>query len=392
MKLVIFGLYSDIKSYYGSNIYNYKLIEYLSQINGLELHVITIGDRNDKIIANNLHIHLIKKSKYLSIPHFHPILISKLIWSARMIKPDVIHVISAYYPYSTAAAILRKKFPIVLTAYGILANEIPYYSKDIKNIYKKIYYDFFSFFDIMNERYVLSRIPNIIVDSQSIKNLIKNWTKSNIYAIPAGLDYNELQGNFLYNPSLERPDIFLVNNFYSLKGIDILIKATSLVKKHIPEIKVFIGGSGVLEKDLKYLAQKLDLDENIKFLGFISDKDKFAYYNLCKIVVVPSRWDCQPAALFEAGAFGKPVIASDMSNPGIIEDYKTGLIFKSEDIADLAQKILILMNDKELRVAMGSAAKEKVKIYDWDNVVQEYLSIYLKSIECYNEEKRNRKR
>jgi phosphatidylinositol alpha-mannosyltransferase len=118
----------------------------------------------------------------------------------------------------------------------------------------------------------------------------------------------------------------------------------------------------------------------VKFIGFISEEEKYLNYKACKIAVVPSRWDCQPAALFDAAASGKPVIASNMSNPGIVEDGRTGLVFKSEDIEQLGNKIITLLKNVQLREEMGKLAKEKVKQYDWSKVAERYVEIYEQAI------------
>jgi len=56
----------------------------------------------------------------------------------------------------------------------------------------------------------------------------------------------------------------------------------------------------------------------------------------------------------------KPIVASNVGGiPYIVEDGKTGLLFKSENVEDLAEKIIMLLKDKELRDKMGKAGKER---------------------------------
>lgn len=180
---------------------------------------------------------------------------------------------------------------------------------------------------------------------------------------------------------------FFVNNLRKFKGVDILIKAIAVVIKVVPNISVYIAGSGPQETELKALVKRLNLEDLVKFLGFISEEEKYQYYKACKLVVVPSRWDCQPFALFDAAASGKPVIASDMSNPGIVEDGKTGFIFESENVEDLADKIITLLKDEKLRDEMGKANMEKAKQYDWCKVAERYIEIYKEVIADFHERK-----
>jgi len=372
----------------GSYVYNYMLAYYLSRIKGIELHIIMIGDENKQFKENNLTIHMTKIWEFGSIPFLTPILLHKMKRKVIGINPDVVHGISTSYIYSPVVASLRDKYPTVLTVYGIAAIEGKYYRAEYKRIWRFIA----DFVSIINERYVISKIPNIIVDAPSIKDLISKWTKSKIYVVPAGIEYNKIEEIQSRNLLNDESDIFFVNKLQKLKGVDILIEAIPIVIEAIPNLSVYIAGSGPQENELKSLVKKLNLESNVKFSGFISEEEKYQYYKTCKLVVVPSRWDCQPAALFDAAASGKPVIASDMSNPGIVEDGKTGLIFKSENVEDLADKIITLLKNGKLREEMGRAAKEKVKQYDWSKVAERYVEIYKEVISDFHERKAKDKR
>lgn len=390
MKLVIIRSNPLNKVYGGATIYEDKLTYHLLHTKDIELHIITFGNENKQFRKNNLIIHTIKERKKFRIL-FLLNLIQNMKRKITEIDPDIVHAISTGYPYSPVAVFLRDEYPTVLTAYGITAKQIKYYREDYKKI-QKIRTYILSLIHIIKERYVLSKIPNIIVDSLSIKDLVSKWTKSKIYVVPAGIEYDEIQTIQSHTLLNESPDIFFVNNLKKIKGVDILLKAIPIVIRLVPNLSVYIAGSGPQENELKALVKKLNLESNVKFLGFIPDEEKYQYYKACKIVVVPSRWDCQPFALFDAAASGKPVIASDTSNPGIVEDGKTGFIFKSKDVEDLTSKIITLLKDEKLREEIGKAAKAKVKQYDWSKVAERYVEIYKEVIADFHERKLNNKK
>ena len=190
----------------------------------------------------------------------------------------------------------------------------------------------------------------------------------------------------------ERPDIFIVVNLEKIKGVDILIKALPKVTKSIPNLSVRIAGSGPRENELKLLTKKLNLEAHVKFLGFISEEDKYQYYKACKIVVVPSRWDCQPFAPLDAAASGKPVVASCIGGiQDTVEDGKTGFLFEPENIEDLADKIVTLLKDEKLREEMGKAAKEKAKQYDWEKIAERTTEVYKEVIADFHERRATNK-
>jgi glycosyltransferase involved in cell wall biosynthesis len=201
-------------------------------------------------------------------------------------------------------------------------------------------------------------------------------TKSKIYVVPEGIEFEKIQNTQLRNLP-ERIDIFIAVGLVRLKGIDILIKAIPEVIESVPNLKVYIAGSGEEEGKLKNMVKDLGLESVVKFLGYISDEEEInRYYKVCRIVVVPSRWDVEPFAPLNAATAGKPAIVSDMCNSSVIEDGKTGFVFKSEDSEELSSKIVKLLTDDKLREEMGKAAMERAKEYDWRKIVNRKVEIY----------------
>lgn len=364
----------------GSYVHNYMLAYHLSHTKGIELHIIMIGDENKQFKKNNLTIHMIKIRKLVSSPFLTPMLLQNMKRKVIEINPDVVHGISTSYIYSPVIASLRDKYPTVLTVYGIAAIERKYNRAEYKRA-RQFIADFVS---IINERYVLSKIPNIIIITPALKNLISKWTKSEIYSIQDGIEFDKIQG---FQPhKSEKPDILFLSSLEKLKGVDILIKAIPIVLNSVPDLSVYIAGMGPQEDELKRLVKELNLEVHVKFLGFIADEEeKYGYYKACKVVVAPSRWDCQPYAVTEGAACGKPIIASDKSNPALLDDGKAGFIFQSENAEDLANKIIKLLKDDKLRGEMGKAALEKARECDWSRIADRHVEIYKEVIADFHE-------
>ncbi len=92
------------------------------------------------------------------------------------------------------------------------------------------------------------------------------------------------------------------------------------------------------------------------------------------IFVLPSRFEGTPNALLEAMAHGLPCVVSD-SLPGAVEhvhDGETGLVFRSGDADDLAEKIARLVDDPRLRVELGERAREAMRALDRDTVLDQW--------------------
>jgi glycosyltransferase involved in cell wall biosynthesis len=372
----------------GSTIYENKLTYYTSHIKNINLHVITIGNENKQFKEDNLIIHMIETRKLFYVPFLTPILHWNMKRKIMDINPDIVHVISTSYIYSPVAAFLRDKFPTVLTVYGIGAKEIKYNVRYYKHAHQFIS----ALFAIINEKYVLSKIPNIIADAPSIKDLISKWTKSKIYVVPDGIEYDKIERTPQHTLANKSPDIFIVANLEKLKGVDILIRAIPKVIEAIPNLSMRIAGYGPEENELKKLVKELNLEDHVTFLGYVSEEDKFKNCLSSKITVVPSRWDCLPITLLEAMACGKCIIASNVGGiPDVIEDGVDGLLFESENVEDLADKIITLLKDEKLREDMGRAAKEKAKQYDWSKIAERTVEIYKDVIADFYERKAKNK-
>ena len=343
-----------------------NLIKSLSELNGIELALISFGNESKIIRQGNARIILIKSR---IIYYIFPFLaIFKLIQEIKKTKIEIIHLQgSNISPYLIVAGLLMNRYPTVSMVLGLVSKETPYR--------EGVRWHLNSFLSRIAEKYIISKSQSIVVETESIRKIVGKWTRATIYVVPSGIDFNTFR-EIRSIQSLEKPDIFVASRMEKLKGLDLLIKATSIVVTELPNIQVFIAGTGPEERELKALVKKLNLENHIRFLGFISNEEKYQYYNACKFVVVPSRWDCQPITLFEAAASGKPVIASDMSNPEIVEDRNTGLIFKSENVTDLADKIKILMKNQELREKMSITAKERATKFDWKEIAQKFVNIY----------------
>ncbi len=380
IKLVMLARYEPHSKHNGLGMHIRKITEYLSYRDDIELHIITIGNKNRQFKQGDLNIHEIKKPPLypLSTPSAVRLLRHKTI----EINPDIVHAEGTAPPYSTAAALLRHRYPTLVTAPVIAAQQIKFY--------RGMNYIFAKLVNVPNARYVLSKIPNIIAQSWYTKNVFSKMTNSKIYVVPEGIDFGKIQDTQPHDIN-EKISIFIAVRLARVKGIDILINAIPRVIKSIPDLKVYIAGAGVEEEKLKSMAKDLGLESHVRFLGFISDEEEInGYYKACEIVVVPSRSDVEPFAPLNAATAGKPAIVSDVCNSSVIVDGETGFIFKSEDVDELSGKIVKLLTDDKLRKEMGKAAMEKAKEYDWTRIVDRKVEIYKEVIADFCERRCNK--
>ena len=163
-----------------------------------------------------------------------------------------------------------------------------------------------------------------------------------------------------YEPNPESNDGYFIylGALSPEKGVDVLIRAMVLV----PETKLLVLGSGDDENRLKRLVVSLGC-ENIRFTGYLDGKTLKKTVRNAMCIVMPSIcYDNSPLAIFEAMAYGKPVIASRVGGiPELVMDDKTGFLFETGNSTDLAEKIREMERRPDTAVEMGKRGRRKVE-------------------------------
>ena len=156
------------------------------------------------------------------------------------------------------------------------------------------------------------------------------------------------------------------------KGIKTLLQAHKSIRYSIP---LAVVGTGPLAENLNLSFPIVD------FPGYRTGKDLENLIANAAFVVVPSEWyeNCSMVVL-ESMALGKPVIGSRVGGiPEQIEDGKTGFLFEMGNVGELAEKMKLLMANKDLRVKMGHAARLKLeREFSLEAHCEKLLDIYNK--------------
>jgi glycosyltransferase involved in cell wall biosynthesis len=156
--------------------------------------------------------------------------------------------------------------------------------------------------------------------------------------------------------SNEKVIIFYAGRLVKEKGVDDLIRAFSIVNSAKAEL--WIAGRGPEEKRLRQIAE--NSEKTIKFLGFVSLNDMPIMYKKAHIFVHPARWP-EPfsRSILEAMLARLAIVASDSgASSEALGD--TGIIYRTGNIYELAEKLEMLINDDKLREELGKKAFERV--------------------------------
>ena len=167
------------------------------------------------------------------------------------------------------------------------------------------------------------------------------------------------------SPEDKIPHILFLSNLLISKGVVVLLDSLKVLKeKGCRFVCDFVGGETVEMDAAMFQAEvaKHGLEGMVVYHGRKYGKDKDAFLNTANIFVFPTFYhnECFPLVLLEAMEHGVACISTTEGGiPGIIDDGKTGFLVPKHDVAVLADKIQLLLNDSVLRGNMGKAGREK---------------------------------
>lgn len=209
-------------------------------------------------------------------------------------------------------------------------------------------------------------IPMVAVSESTRDDLVARGLDAGlIEVVPNGVDLD------LYHrsPDTRRfpaPTVLFLGRLKRYKGVDVLLRAAARLREQGAPVHVLIGGKGDDLDRLRALATSLDLEEQVEFLGFVSEEQKVDLFRRAWIHALPSAKEGWGIAVIEAAACGTPSVASDV--PGLRESVRhgeTGLLVPHGVSDALADAIRGLCDDPSMREAMGRAAEEHARRFTW---------------------------
>lgn len=163
-----------------------------------------------------------------------------------------------------------------------------------------------------------------------------------------------------YNIPTDRPIVLYVGRVDGEKRLDILVKSMPNVLKNT-SAHLVIAGFGIAMDDLKKLAQKLNLDKNITFTGYIDEADKPLLYNSAQMFAISSPAELQSIVTLEAMASGLPVVAVDVAAlHELVHNDVNGYLFSENNYRQLAEKITSIIKEPGKAERFGRASREIV--------------------------------
>lgn len=355
MKIAIVTLLYPPRWMGGTEIASQQIAESLAKRQH-EVHVISSWDPGFKMVSEELNftIHRIKvpRIRFIELIRFW-VQIPKVVSA---IKPDILLIQSI--PTGLGGYLVKKKLNIPYVIWG--------QGSDVYRnwLFKKLI-----------SHLVLKNEDVFFALTHHMENTAKKLGASRISVIPNGTQINKyanLSGLAL-RKELKIQDnekvILFVGGLKIIKGLKYLIQAMNEVIKYCPDTKLVLAGSGPELKNLTLQVEKLNLAKNVLFLGGVSHDKIPELMSTADIFVLPSLSEGFPLVIVEAMASGLPVIATNVGGlPEIVKENENGFLIQSKNSNQIAQKIIFLLQNKELRKQMSENSKRIALEYDWDRI------------------------
>ena len=361
MKISIFVKFFPPMGLAGAEIAAYNMAKYFTKKEH-EIHVITtlFEEGNNETIDEGFFVHSLPWSK---IKFFGGL----LYWinafrQLKKINPDILHFQGIDIDLFTFFLIKIQKKPYVVWAQG---SDV-YFQSKVKRLKSKI---------------VLKNANAVVALTEDMKNHIKNIYKRDIFVIPNGIDlskFESLSKDYFYKKfGFEKNTkiILYVGTFRPVKGLKYLIEAMKIIGDK--EKRLVIIGHGKEKDDLENLVKNFKLENCVTFIGKTPNQEVFRYMASSDVFVLPSLSEGFPITILEAMASALPIVATKVRGlPEIFKDGQNGFLVEPRNPEQIAEKVILLLNDEKLRKRISINNTEEVKKYDWKIVIDKLENVY----------------
>jgi len=226
-------------------------------------------------------------------------------------------------------------------------------------------------------RSIFTRIAVMTAVSDTAATFVRERTRQPVTIIPNGIDLSTYKENSKKLTKVKT--ILYIGRLEARKGTKYLIRALALLPTE--NIRLVIAGDGRERKKLEALVKDLELP-NVKFLGFVDDTKKIKLLSKSDLFCSPALYgESFGVVLLEAMASGLVSVVGN--NPGyvsLMQGRGALSIADPTDSEEFARRINLLLYDKEIRELWRKWARSYVKRYDYKNIVDQYETLYKKTL------------
>lgn len=215
----------------------------------------------------------------------------------------------------------------------------------------------------------------IICNSQSARDEIirqKIAPPGKVHVIPNGLDLTRFSpATQSHNP----PTVGIVAHLTSVKNPARFVRVAALVHQEMPDVRFVMVGGGVMRDELLALIDDLNLNGVIELLGERPDVPELL--RQMDVFVLTSNLEGTPNAVLEAMASGLPCVVTDVGDcRSLIEGSGAGFVVPVDDEIEMAEYVVKLLRDAEMRGEIREKALDFVKAFGTEQLTKNHLAVY----------------
>jgi glycosyltransferase involved in cell wall biosynthesis len=213
--------------------------------------------------------------------------------------------------------------------------------------------------------------------------LVKAGLKKKVVPVSCGIDLERFKpsndGAYLrrkFAIPTDKPVLLYVGRLDKEKRIDMILRALPDILR-VNSVHLVVAGIGKEKQNLEELTEKLGIQNEVTFAGFVPDEDLQNIYTVADLFVTAGIAELQSIATMEAMASGLPVVAVNaMALPELVHDGENGYLFSDGDSQMFAEKVVAILSNQTMRAEMSKKSLEIIKNHDVNKVIEKYESIY----------------
>lgn len=169
--------------------------------------------------------------------------------------------------------------------------------------------------------------------------------------------------------------ILFIGTLEPRKNIVRLIEAYGKIENQIKQDLVIVGGKGWFYNEIFDTVRRLNLEDRVKFTGFVSEVEKFSILKNSDIFIYPSLYEGFGLPVLEALSLGIPTITSNVSSmPEVAGD--AALLINPESLDEIANTVLFLIDHPKVQNELRLKSIEQIKSFSWENTAMKTLNLY----------------
>lgn len=343
------------------------LVRAIKAIPHIDLHIITFSREGMSTTEkeSDLTLHIIPGRPFGPYTLFRSNL-KGLNQCLQSIKPHLLHAQGAGMEGYVS---IKSKVPTIITFHGVIRENAKY----LKLSYRKFRLLLMS---LIYEKYCLKHAEYVIAISPYVKEYFGSRLNGRIFHIPNPV----AEAYFTPTQSVEDGRVLFAGKIIPLKGVADLVEAVQLIKGRV-KIKVVLAGSlndMAYVKEVKQLIASNKMEDTFRLTGLLHEDEILKEFRRCHMLVLPSYQESSPMVIQQAMAAGKAVLATRTGGvPGLVEDGKSGFLFKPGDTAALSDLLLRMLSSRVMCRDMGSyARKTALKRFQPAEIAKQTADVY----------------